>query len=168
MPENQEKMKKILEQFQQAAKSAGVKITPQRLEVFCAVANSVNHPSADEIHRQLLHRLPTITLDTVYRTLWLLCDLGLIEPVSFRQGSIRFDANCLHHHHFTCLHCGLIRDFTSDCLSTLPIPVEVNEFGRGISLNIEIKGVCEACLKAGIEPGPNIKQLRKKAKRSKS
>jgi Fur family transcriptional regulator, peroxide stress response regulator len=140
-------LKQRLEDFKAAAKKAGIKITHQRLEIFRLIANSVNHPGADEIFRKIRRRMPTISLDTVYRTLWMLSDLGLLKSVGQSKETIRFDANLHQHHHFTCIRCGLIRDFTNPELDAMSVPPEAKQYGSTLSFQVEIKGVCEDCLK---------------------
>ena len=71
-----------LEGFKAACKRAGVKLTHQRLEIFQEVAASVEHPDADMVFRAVQKRMPTVSLDTVYRTLSLLSDLGIVIPLA--------------------------------------------------------------------------------------
>lgn len=136
-----------LEKFQSALREAGLRATPQRLEIFRIVASSEEHPGAEEILKKLHKRHPMVSLDTVYRTLWMLADLGLIRTVDPRREHIRFDANLSHHHHFTCLRCGGIRDFESPKLDEIPIPGEARVHGQPVSLHVEVRGICNACLK---------------------
>lgn len=130
----------------QAARKAGVKLTHQRLEIFREVAASQDHPSAEAVLKALSLRMPTLSHDTVYRTLWLLNDLGLVSTLGPRRESVRFDANLAPHHHFICVRCGLARDFESDELSTLPIPEAVHGFGNIHAARVEVRGVCSTCL----------------------
>jgi Fur family peroxide stress response transcriptional regulator len=136
-----------LEQFKAAARDAGIKLTHQRLEIFRAVASSLEHPSAEAVHRAVQATTPTVSLDTVYRTLWLLTDLGLLTTLGPRQDSVRFDANLEQHHHYVCVRCGLVRDLDSDDLDTLKIPDSVNRFGRVLSAHVEVRGICDRCAK---------------------
>jgi Fur family transcriptional regulator, peroxide stress response regulator len=134
-----------LQQFRAAAKDAGVKLTHQRLEVFREVASSLEHPDAESVFRAVQKRLPTVSLDTVYRTLWLLNDLGLVTTLGPRRESARFDANIEHHHHFVCVRCGLARDFESAELNALRIPDTVKEFGSVVAAHVEVRGICDRC-----------------------
>jgi Fur family peroxide stress response transcriptional regulator len=136
-----------LGQFKAAARKAGIKLTHQRLEIFRAVASSLDHPSAEAVHRAVQSTTPTVSLDTVYRTLWLLTDLGLLTTLGPRQDSMRFDANVEKHHHYVCTRCGLVRDFENDDLNSLEIPDTVNQFGQVVSAHVEIRGICERCVK---------------------
>lgn len=140
-------IKKQLDEFQKAAKIAGIKVTPQRLTIYKIVASSDSHPTAEEVYQALKAGMPTISLDTVYRTLWILTDLGFLHTVYQPRGSVRFDAITNKHHHFFCIRCFKIRDFENSVLSSLPIPREAEECGRTISLRVEVQGICEECLK---------------------
>lgn len=134
-----------LEQFKAAAREAGAKLTHQRMEIFRAVASSDEHPSVEAVYKAVRKTVPTVSLDTVYRTLWLLTDLGLLTTVGPRQGSVRFDANLDHHHHYLCTRCGRVRDFESPELNALQIPRSVNAFGQVLSAHVEVRGICAEC-----------------------
>ncbi|MCK7479895.1 MAG: transcriptional repressor [Candidatus Moduliflexus flocculans] len=57
------------------------------------MASSLEHPDADAVFRAVRKRVPTVSIDTVYRTLWMLNDLGLVTTLGPRRESVRFDAN---------------------------------------------------------------------------
>lgn len=145
--EHQE-IKQRLDQFKSIAKQAGVKLTHQRLEIFHAVASSEDHPSAEAVYKVVKATMPTVSLDTVYRTLWLLTDLGLLTTLGPRRDSVRFDANLEQHHHYLCVRCGLVRDFESNELNALRIPNSVHRFGQVVSAHVEVRGVCAKCARA--------------------
>ena len=140
-----------VERFVEAVKKAGVKLTHQRLEIFREVAASVEHPNAEAVMKALRPRMPTVSLDTVYRTLWLLNDLGLVATLGPKRESVRFDANLAHHHHYVCVRCGLARDFESPELSALRIPEAVAELGSIDATHVEVRGVCSRCAKERAE-----------------
>src|SRR5215470_15155089 len=94
-----------LEHLKVNARKAGVKLTHQRLEIFVELARTVEHPDAETIFRAVQQRVPTVSLDTVYRTLWMLRDLGLVATLVPRQDGIRFDPNLERHHHYVCVPC---------------------------------------------------------------
>ncbi len=134
-----------VERFKEAARQAGVKLTHQRLEIFREVAASLEHPSAEAVLKALKPRMPTVSLDTVYRTLWLLHDLGLVSTLGPRRESVRFDANLERHHHYVCVRCGLARDFESEDLDLLRVPESVKELGSIVGTHVEVRGVCSRC-----------------------
>jgi Fur family peroxide stress response transcriptional regulator len=161
------KVERRIEQFKAAAKKAGVKLTHQRLEIFREVASSLEHPDAETVFRAVQARMPTVSLDTVYRTLWMLNDLGLITTLGRRRGSVRFDANLKRHHHYVCVRCGLARDFESAALNALRIPDTVREFGSVVTTQVEVNGICKGCAKGkGEESAPkNPRQRQGKERR---
>lgn len=136
-----------LERFRDTCRKAGVKLTQQRLEIFREVASTLDHPDAEEVYRGVRDRVPTVSLDTVYRTLWMLHDLGLVSTLGPRGGSMRFDANGNPHHHYVCVRCGLVRDFESPALSDLEIPRGVGAFGSVLAARVEVRGLCRKCAK---------------------
>jgi Fur family peroxide stress response transcriptional regulator len=133
--------------LEQACRSAGVKLTHQRIEIFREVAQSGDHPDAETVYRGVCTRVPTMSLDTVYRALWLLSDLGLITTLGPPRERARFDANLSRHHHFVCLRCGLTRDFYSDAFDELRLPQSIKAIGRVETTHVEARGVCRECAK---------------------
>jgi len=134
-----------MERFEEVCRNSGMKLTHQRMEIFREVAQTGDHPDAEKVYQGGRKRMPTISLDTVYRTLWLLKDLGLITTLGFPRERTRFDANLSHHHHFVCIQCGLTRDFYSDTFDELRLPDSVKAFGRVETTQVEVKGVCLKC-----------------------
>lgn len=140
-------VRRRLDEFKARAGRAGVKLTHQRLEIFREVAASLEHPDAEAILRVVKPRMPTVSLDTVYRTLWLLTDLGLVNTLGPRRQSVRFDANLSDHHHYVCERCGLVRDFQSAELDEIQVPAAAKAFGAVLRAQVELRGVCDACAK---------------------
>ncbi len=122
----------------------GLKITPQRLAVHRAVAESVGHPDAEEIWATVRTELPNISLRTVYEVLHTLADLGEIREVDLATGSSRFDPTTSDHHHLVCTGCGAVADVFLD-----GPPVEVPAPQRqGFTVDthdITFRGRCERC-----------------------
>jgi Fur family peroxide stress response transcriptional regulator len=148
--------------FKEVARQAGVKLTPQRLEIFREVAASLEHPSAEVVLKAVQPRMPTVSLDTVYRTLWLLNDLGLVSTLGTKHECVRFDANLSHHHHFVCTRCGLTRDFESKELDELRLPKSVKDLGSVVGMHVEVLGVCGRCSrkKAAVPGSTNSRKPR--------
>lgn len=128
-------------------KKNGVKMTPQRFAVFMELNESKNHPDAEMIMKGVRKSNPGISLDTVYRTLWLFRDIGLIESLGSHREKTRFDANLDAHHHFICRKCGGIQDFHSEELDRIKIPEAVNSLGSVERTQVEVRGLCRKCRK---------------------
>lgn len=156
-----------LERFKTTSRNAGVKLTHQRLEIFRVIAASLEHPDAEAVFRAVQKRMPTVSLDTVYRTLWMLNDLGLVTTLGPRRESVRFDANLERHHHYFCVRCGLARDFESAEFNALRIPEAAKQFGSVVTTHVEVRGVCARCATARVrKPAlPNVSRPRGRHRR---
>jgi Fe2+ or Zn2+ uptake regulation protein len=82
-----------MSRFTSACRESGAKLTHQRIEIFREVAMTGDHPDAERVYQGVRHRMPTVSLDTVYRTLWWLKDLGLVTTLGTSRERTRFDAN---------------------------------------------------------------------------
>jgi Fur family peroxide stress response transcriptional regulator len=131
--------------FEQVCRDGGVRLTPQRLEIFREVAQSGDHPDAETVYKRVRKRMPTVSLDTVYRTLWLLNEHGLVTTLGPSRERTRFDANLTRHHHFVCVQCGSTRDFTCEELDELELPASARALGRIETTLVEARGVCREC-----------------------
>jgi len=138
-------VKRRMNAFLEACRALGVKLTHQRIEIYRELASTEEHPDAITLHRRIRRRIPTISLDTVYRNLGLLEEHGLIAIVGMSHERLRFDANLEPHHHFACLKCGMMRDFVSDHSDTRAWPEEIRAFGEPVSLHLEVRGICKNC-----------------------
>ena len=153
-----------LRRFKDAARKAGVKLTHQRLEIFREVASSIEHPAVEAVFRAVQERMPTVSLDTVYRTLWMLEELGLLTTLGPRRGAVRFDANLKKHHHFMCMRCGLTRDFENAAFDALPVPSAVKQYGDVVGARVELRGVCGKCSRAAARSARRLVNRRPRKK----
>ena len=134
-----------MKHFEQICRNADVKLTHQRIEIFREVALSDEHPDAETVFLGVRSRLPTISLDTVYRALWLFSELGLITRLGPHSDRTRFDANLEQHHHFVCSRCGLTRDFYSEEFNDLKMPDALKILGQIETTHVEVRGICGKC-----------------------
>ena len=141
--------KKELEQrmarFTETCRKSGAKLTHQRMEIFREVAQTGDHPDAEKVFQGVRERMPTVSLDTVYRTLWWLKGLELIATLGSSRERTRFDANLSRHHHFVCVQCGLTRDFYSDKFDKLTLPESLQSIGHVETTQVVVKGLCLKC-----------------------
>jgi Fur family peroxide stress response transcriptional regulator len=134
-----------LNNFKEVCKKAGVKCTSQRMEIFSELIKKSNHPDAETVYLSVRERMPNISLDTVYRTLWLLTDIGLINTMGPTHERTRFDANLSQHHHFVCNQCGSIYDFDSKEMNKLKISEYVKNIGTAETIQVNLQGICIVC-----------------------
>jgi Fur family peroxide stress response transcriptional regulator len=131
--------------FRRSLRESGVRLTPQRLEVFREVAGRGDHPDAETVFREVRRRMPAVSRDTVHRTLQLLKDLGLVVPLGPRHESVRFDAHVEPHDHYVCLRCGMTRDIEGIRADVRPKPQLVAHLGSVVRARVEVQGICRAC-----------------------
>ena len=145
MPSEREALGERMRVFREACKRAGVKMTPQRMEVFRELACTEEHPDVETISTRVRRRMPNVSLDTVYRTLSLFEEMGLIRKVEILCDRARYDANTDLHHHFVCMVCGAVHDFYSQEADTFTAPDNVLSLGDVESSHIQVRGVCSEC-----------------------
>ena len=138
-------MSKRLADFAAACRAQRVKVTPQRTEILRELASTGEHPDAETVFKRVRRRIPAISLDTVYRTLHLLEDKGVIARVPATNDRARFDANMDRHHHFVCTVCGRISDFYSTALDGFVPPPAVRALGAVETVHVELRGRCREC-----------------------
>jgi Fur family peroxide stress response transcriptional regulator len=143
--EHVDEVARRIELLSSGVREAGLRLTHQRLEIVRVVAADVTHPDVETLYQAVRERVPTISLDTVYRTLATLEEHGLISRVLFTPGPARYDANPARHHHFVCTRCGLIRDVQDADLDAIKPTAGVARIGRPEAVSVQFRGMCAAC-----------------------
>ena len=124
----------------------GYRMTPQRLMIVSAIENSDNHISAEDIYAQVVAKYPNVNVSTVYRTLELLEQLGLVTKTEMGVGRIMYHPiEKGHHHHLVCRECGITIDLDDSALSPLR-----ESLLRDYQFNAELRhmgilGLCAGC-----------------------
>ena len=134
-----------IKRFREVCKAHGIKVTHQRLEIFFEVVDAKDHPSAEDIYHRVRSRMPTVSFDTVYRTLATLEQFGVIAKVQLLLDKTRFDPNMEIHHHVVCSECKAILDFYWPHFDDFDLPEEVRQWGDVSSKHIHVKGICADC-----------------------
>lgn len=92
----------------------GMRMTAQRRVIARVLAGSRDHPDVEELHRRALRVDPGISVSTVYRTVRLFEDAGIIERHAFGDGRARFErAPEEHHDHLIDIRTGRVVEFQS-------------------------------------------------------
>jgi len=119
------------------------RMTPQRMAILDCLKGSREHPSAEEIFRQVREGFPSMSLATVYNTLGTLRRKGMIVEMTVDPRRRRYDYDTSGHHHLLCRNCGKVVDITHNFQLTLP---ETEKRGfRLESSTIEFYGTCPDC-----------------------
>lgn len=135
-----------MELFEEACRRAGLKLTYQRMEIFRELASSRDHPSAETLYTRLRKKMPTLSLDTVYRTLSVLEQCGLVSKVMTVESQARFEAETDRHHHLICDRCKKIADFEWYSFDSADVPDEVRDWGYIKERKAALHGICSKCL----------------------
>lgn len=132
--------------FCNRCKEQGLKITPQRIEVYKALVASIEHPSADVVYDKVKKVLPNVSLDTVNRTLNTLSDIGVAFVVEGSGDVKRFDGNLGSHQHFKCIKCKKIFDFQHTPFDNIQVPRKLEEDFKVLRTTVYVEGACKMCL----------------------
>jgi len=124
----------------------GYRMTPQRLMIIAAVENAADHTSAEEIFGQVVQKYPNVNISTVYRTLDLLEELGMVTKTDLGGGCVRYHPlEKGHHHHLVCRDCGAIIDLDESVLEGLKQSL-LKDYGFIADLqHLGIRGRCVNC-----------------------
>ena len=100
--------------------AAGLRMTGQRRTVARVLEDSRDHPDVEELHRRAAHVDAQISLATVYRTVKLFEEAGIVEKVDFGDGRARYeDAERAHHDHLIDLNTGKVIEFVDEEIERL-------------------------------------------------
>ncbi|MFH1485167.1 MAG: Fur family transcriptional regulator [Chloroflexota bacterium] len=126
----------------------GYRLTPQRLMILSAIDEGEGHISAEDIHSQVQAKYPNVNISTVYRTLELLSELGLVTRTDMGSGVVRYHpAQKGQHHHLVCRECGASIDLDESVLAPLrSILLQRYDFNADLR-HLAIFGRCAKCRK---------------------
>jgi len=122
--------------------SKGMRMTDQRRVIARVLEQSLDHPDVEELHRRANAVDNRISISTVYRTVKLFEDAGIIERHDFRDGRSRYETvNEDHHDHLIDLRSGRVVEFRSEDIERLQVIV-ARELGfRLVDHRLELYGV---------------------------
>lgn len=139
-------MRPTAEEIEALLRERGFSLTPQRRAILRQLAERGGHWTAGEVLESLTGEFPLASRATVYSTLALLRDLGVLAdvPSPGPGGEARYDANPEPHQHFVCRRCGQLRDVPQEWF-----PVRVPDgVDPGFSIEhfrIVAEGTCRQC-----------------------
>src|SRR5438105_10108095 len=122
--------------------ATGMRMTEQRRVVARVLADSVDHPDVEELYRRCAKVDQHISISTVYRTVKLFEDAGIIERHDFREGRARYEQiPDTHHDHLINLRTGEVIEFQSDEIERLQAEVARRLGYRLIDHRLELYAV---------------------------
>jgi Fur family peroxide stress response transcriptional regulator len=143
-----------MDSFKEACRAADLKLTHQRLEIYRELARANDHPSAETLHKRLQKGMPTLSLDTVYRTLATFARHHLVKKVQTVDSQAHYEAQMSQHHHVICDTCKEILDFNWRSFDASSVPEDLRQWGSITNKNVTMHGTCRKCqaIKEGKKP----------------
>jgi len=122
-----------------------MRVTPQRLAILGLLEGNTSHPTAEEVYRILVRDAPTLTRATVYQTLKILKNEGIIRELNLDQKSRHYDPDTTPHHHAICRICRKVRDIGVHPKIELDRDEIQNSNFEFSEYQISFYGICEEC-----------------------
>ena len=130
----------------EALQEKGYRLTPQRMMVVEALHSVDQHISAEEIYAQVCIKYPYANISTVYRTLELLKELGLVTEIALGDGRVRYHpVDKGHHHHLVCQKCGKTVDLPEEVMLPLEETLSRDYHFKSDLKHLAIFGLCSDC-----------------------
>ena len=137
------------EVFVSELSARGLKFTAQRRMVMEAALQMKRHFEAEDVVARLRRRRPRVSRATVYRTLPLLVQAGLVREVHSADLHAHYENIMVkdHHDHLVCTRCGTVKEFVDPRIEKLQLEVCAERGFRPLRHRMEVLGVCRQCLR---------------------
>ena len=141
----------MLELLKQRLQRKQYKLTMQRRTVLeILLEHPGEHLSAEDVYGALRDKSSDIGLATVYRTLELLVQIGILQRMEFGDGCSRYEIadikkNEHQHHHLICIKCGKVMEFFDDLLDELEADVSSKSGFKITDHQVKFYGYCKEC-----------------------
>lgn len=134
-------MEKLIEQL----RARRISVTPQRLAILAILESRRDHPTAEQIYQEVRRQLPAISFNTVYKTLEVLCQKGLVVKVNPLHERARYDIDTSSHAHLVCRECHFIVDLHQEVAPELTLPPEARAGFQVERHSLIFWGLCPRC-----------------------
>ncbi|MFZ6017390.1 MAG: Fur family transcriptional regulator [Nitrospirota bacterium] len=133
--------------FKKYLKEKGLKFTKERDLIFKEVFSIRDHFDLEELHIGMRKKGLKVSKASIYRTLPLLLESGLIEEVERTEKHAHYEHTFGrdHHDHMLCISCGGVIEFYSKALERLQRSICRKEGFESVTHTLEIKGYCSKC-----------------------
>ena len=124
----------------------GYRLTPQRHMILSVIQEADGHLNIDQILERVQERNPYVSLSTVYRTLELLRELGLVRENHLPGEQPHYEtAESAAHHHLVCRRCRTVIHLEDTLLGNLHEQLQQQYTFHGLTLDMVAAGYCDAC-----------------------
>lgn len=139
-----------IDKIKSVLKKGGLKLTPQRLTILdVVIGQEGEHLTIEEINSKVKEVKPEIGVATVYRTILLFEELGIVRKLDLNDGVYRYELNHeeeLHgHHHLVCSVCGKVEEVRDDLLDSVENIIEKDYRFRIKDHSLKFYGLCSDC-----------------------
>jgi len=134
-----------MENLLQQLRDKRIAVTPQRLAVMAALKSRRDHPTADHIYQEVRRQLPAISFNTVYKTLEILCQRGMVIKVNPLHAVARYDGVTGPHAHLICRGCHHIIDLDWDASEVPSLPAAELHGFQIEHPSLTFWGLCPRC-----------------------
>lgn len=125
-----------------------LRMTTQRRVILEELMKLKSHPTAGELCQIVRHRLPRISLGTVYRNLEILSREGIIQKLDVGGVEMRFDGDTSNHYHVRCLGCGRVDDADMQLIPDIESAINAQSDFDILGHRLEFVGYCPECQKS--------------------
>lgn len=132
--------------YEEIIRAAGHRVTPQRVLILDAVCEDGGHTTLGEVYARVREVDPLIDRSTLYRTLKLLVDLGLVVSADTGDGETYYEiAKPHHHHHLVCRQCGKEQEIEHTLLQRMFDQVFQQYGFKADTDHLVLFGLCSEC-----------------------
>jgi Fur family ferric uptake transcriptional regulator len=134
--------------FETYLRGKKLKLTGERMEILGTIFRQASHFDAEELHAELKAQGQDISRATVYRTLDLLVQCGLVRKSSLGSSHANYEAahEDEHHDHLICLNCNKVIEFYRPDLEQLQEAICLERDFQPIHHSLQIFGLCSSCV----------------------
>lgn len=131
-----------MERLEKLCADRGMRMTDQRRIIARVLSDADDHPDVEEVYKRASEVDPRISIATVYRTVRLFEEAGIIERLDFRDGRARYEeVRDDHHHHLIDLESGRVIEFQNDELEILKEKIAEELGFKLVDHRLELYGV---------------------------
>ena len=128
-----------------------VRLTRQRAAIYMALTGTTSHPTVDDLYQTVRRQHPMMSRNTVYYTVGVLRQAGLVREVNVGRDVARFDGNVTAHHHLICVGCRQIQDVVDTGLNQLALSSGQARGFRILGHRVEFHGYCTNCQRTKLD-----------------
>jgi Fur family peroxide stress response transcriptional regulator len=122
----------------------GVKPSLHRMKILEYLVENKNHPTVDNIFKEISGEIPTLSKTTIYNTLTTFVENGIAQAITIEDNEVKYDATVDEHAHFKCTKCGNIYDINMD---TKISSIKTLSGHLVHERQLYFKGICRLCQK---------------------